>query len=146
MVEFMFAGKAWFMIASMCVCLVSVSLGGVSGHAPVTELNQDQDDVSRRDMMRTKLTAAKNIVEGLANEDYKLIEQSANDIAELTKAEKWLAYKSDEYAAQSKYFRIAAEELAKNAKNKNLDGATMRYFNMTTRCVDCHKMLRKQIF
>ena len=107
---------------------------------------QDEDSKARRDFMRVKMMYSSNILEGLTNKDFKLIEESANEIIGITSAEKWLVVDSMEYRRQSEELKTAAEKLKKEAKNKNLEGAALRFFDMTLKCIDCHENIRELSF
>ena len=72
-------------------CLVLI--GGLTAASVSLHSVQDQDDISRRDMMRTKLLLSQNIVEGLTLSNFDQVKKSGNEIIELTKAEAWLTLK-----------------------------------------------------
>jgi hypothetical protein len=48
------------------------------------------------------------------------------------------------YQTQLQVFRFASNELVRLAEEKNLDGASLAYTQMTISCVNCHKFLRQQ--
>jgi hypothetical protein len=39
-------------------------------------------------------------------------------------------------------FQRYADDLAKNAKQGNIDGATLAYLKLTMNCIQCHKYVR----
>ncbi|MBC8351207.1 MAG: cytochrome c [Planctomycetes bacterium] len=45
---------------------------------------------------------------------------------------------------QLKTFEFSVNELVRNAEDKDLDGATLAFTQMTISCVNCHKELRKK--
>ena len=96
------------------------------------------------DFMRKKLSASRDIVEGLATEDYQQIAQNAQDLMLLSQESGWNIIQSDEYLRMSSEFRNSAERLRDNAKDKSLDGATLAYFEVTLSCVRCHKYIRQR--
>ena len=55
----------------------------------------------------------------------------------------WNVFTSKEYLQMSSDFRSSAERLRDSAKAKNIDGATLSYFEVTLSCVRCHKYIRK---
>ena len=138
------------MVSKKRVILTTVFLaviGGAIGTGVVLRAHaQDEDSKARRDFMRVKLMYTSNIVEGLTNKDFKLVEESANEIIGITAAEKWLAVDSMEYRRQSTELKNAAEKLKKEAKNKNLEGVALRFFDMTLKCIDCHEHIRELSF
>jgi hypothetical protein len=92
-------------------------------------------------MMR-KLDAAKNIVSGLATEDFELIAKAASDLTLLSQESQWEVFQSDQYIRMSNDFRDSSTRLRDNARDKNLDGSTLAYFEVTLNCVRCHKYIR----
>jgi cytochrome c556 len=93
--------------------------------------------------MRLKLEPAQRILEGIATEDYDLINQSAQRIRTLTLDENWMTSQSPEYKAHSKEFQQTINRISEAAKNRNIDSATLNYVQMTLQCTSCHRSLRK---
>ena len=103
---------------------------------------QDPDTVIRRDFMRTKLMYTKNIFEGLTTDDFKMIERSTKEVQNITAGEHWIAVDNDTYRKLTEEFKTAADRLMKAAKTKNLDATALRFYQLSTSCIDCHKHLR----
>jgi hypothetical protein len=101
-----------------------------------------QDRVARRDYMRTKLTFSQAIVEGLAIKNFETINAAATEIRNITEGEMWLVHKTPEYNRYSDELKRSAEELIRASQDNNLDGCTLRYFDMMLKCIDCHQYLR----
>ena len=94
-------------------------------------------------VMQVKLKRAQALLEALAKEDFKSIEENANSLSRISKATEFLrAYKTEEYDFQARVFQRSADTLAAKAKEKNIDGATLAYLTMTTSCVACHNHFR----
>lgn len=93
--------------------------------------------------MARKLEAAKNIVSGLATEDFELIAKSASDLTLLSQESQWEVFQTDQYIRMSSDFRDSSTRLRDNAHDKNLDGATLAFFEVTLNCVRCHKYIRQ---
>lgn len=94
-------------------------------------------------VMQVKLKRAQAVLEALAKEDFKTLEESANSLARISRATEFLrAYKTEEYEFQTRVFQRSADALAAKAKEKNLDGATLAYMDMTMSCVACHSHFR----
>jgi cytochrome c556 len=53
------------------------------------------------------------------------------------------AQKTREYELQTNDFRRALQTMIAKAKDKNLDGATLGYVDMTLACVRCHQHYRE---
>jgi hypothetical protein len=116
-----------------------------AAHGPAQ--NKDKVDPpplpSEQQVMQVKLKRAQALLEALAKEDFKAMEQSATSLAEISRATAFLrAYKTEEYELQARVFQRSADTLAAKAKDKNLDGATLAYLGMTQSCVACHNHFR----
>lgn len=92
--------------------------------------------------MKVKLSQAQGILEGLTTEDFELIERNASAMFLLTKAEQWKASKDPQFVRYSDEFARVTTQLAKAAKEKNLDGASLSYMQLTLNCIECHKHVR----
>ena len=92
--------------------------------------------------MRVKLTQAQGMLEGLAVEDFDQIEKNAAAMFLLTKAEQWNASKDPRFIQHSQEFERVTTQLAKYAKDKNLDGASLMYVQLTLNCIECHRFVR----
>jgi cytochrome c556 len=103
-----------------------------------------QADASKHSstVMRAKLEQAQAILEGLSMEEFKLIEDNAKKLSAVTEFEEWIHAKDKDYQHQLHVFRTANEEIFRQATEKNLDGATLAYMQMTLSCVQCHKAMR----
>jgi hypothetical protein len=95
-------------------------------------------------LMINKLTNSQKLLEGIALAKYDKIEKHADELIRISKTAEWLAaYKSPRYLAFSNEFQQAAETIAKKAKEKNMDGVTLAYFDLTRSCVRCHQYVRE---
>lgn len=92
--------------------------------------------------MRLKLQPVKDILEAIALEDFDRISASAERIHLLSLDESWMVMQTEEYRRQSDEFRRSVAVMSKAAKDKNIDGATLGYMQMTLNCVRCHRQLR----
>jgi hypothetical protein len=100
---------------------------------------------TRSELMRSKLEASRQVLEGLTLEDYALIMKGAKALNRLSKEAVWKVPtipNADEYLTYTTEFERLTDELSRKAKDKNLDGATLIYFRLTTNCVNCHKYVR----
>ena len=94
-------------------------------------------------VMQVKLKRSQALLEALTKEDFKQLEESATSLARISDATAFLrAYKTEEYEVQARAFKKTVESLAARAKDKNLDGATLAYVDMTISCVKCHNYFR----
>ena len=94
-------------------------------------------------LMFEKLQAAQKLLEGIALGKTDQIERQADELIRISKTAEWLAQKAPRYEQFSNEFTRAAETIVRKAKAKNLDGATLAYFDLTMSCVRCHQHLRE---
>lgn len=93
-------------------------------------------------LMKRKLSHAQKVLEGITTEDYDAMAKHAKDLSALSQAAAWQVFQTPEYQYHSARFRQIADSMAKNAEEKNLDGAALDYVRMTMSCVECHKYVR----
>jgi hypothetical protein len=92
--------------------------------------------------MKQKLSASQNILAGLTKGDFEAIDKNAQSMLVVEYLEKWLRADTPGYSAKLKDFEYANKSLRLAAREKNLDGATIAYIQLTLSCVHCHKVLR----
>jgi hypothetical protein len=92
--------------------------------------------------MRAKLAHSQNVLEGLAVEDFDLIDRGANDLALASQASSWQVLQTADYARHSDEFRRSCNALRTAAKARNLDGAALAWMEVTMKCIQCHKYVR----
>jgi hypothetical protein len=93
--------------------------------------------------MRKKLELSQLALEGIVNEDFALIKQSANALDKLGGQKEFEVFPLDEYTHFSAEYRRIARSMGKEADKKNIDGSAMAYVQLTMSCVECHKFSRK---
>lgn len=98
------------------------------------------DDV--KTFMQAKLEHSKNVLSGLATEDFDMIAKDSQQLTLLSLDADWQVLQTPEYAQLSLDFRRLSQSLTDSAKKKNLDGATIAYVGLTFKCVECHKYIR----
>ncbi|HYV37084.1 MAG TPA: hypothetical protein VE988_15365 [Gemmataceae bacterium] len=127
-------------IASMVCLIVAIS-------AMTTAQGQDkkQDKISEgaKKVMVLKLKHSQTLLEGLALADFKKIASNAEELIQLTNKEEWQVIKTVKYELFSNEFRRSVEAILQKAKDKNIDGATLAYMDMTMSCVRCHVYVRE---
>ena len=122
------------------VLLLAIAAVGVSG--PFQEPQDLQQDT--RPFMKRKLDAARDIVSGLAIEDYRKIGDAAQALGLLSYEADWNVIQTEPYLKLNSEFRGAVQRLRDHADEGNIDAATLAYFEVTLNCVRCHKYLRQQ--
>ena len=95
-----------------------------------------------QDFMRQKLEHSKGVLEGLATENFDLIAKNAEKLRAMSQGPGWKSYDNPGYAWRINLFRRNVDALVKSATDRNLDGATLAYVNLTMSCVECHKFAR----
>jgi cytochrome c556 len=94
--------------------------------------------------MRAKLGHSQNVLEGLAIEDFDLIDRGAQELSLVSEDASWQVLQTEDYARQSAEFRRSCDALRKAAKARNLDGAALAWMEVTMKCVQCHKYVRDE--
>lgn len=125
------------LIAVVACCLWLALSCPMRGAEPVTGERKSA-------LMERKLTASQRILASLAREDFPQMEVAAEELLTLAK-QQWLTHETPQYRSQLKDFWIILEGIKESATEKNLDGATLGYVQMTISCVRCHKLLRDQL-
>ena len=123
-------------LASLATVLAVASFSAISagGGEPKRE------DI--RPFMRQKLKYAQSLIEGLANEDFDLIRDNARSLRKVAQDAQWKVSPNLTYVKYSAEFASIADELARRANEKDLNGVTLSYIRLTINCVDCHKFVR----
>lgn len=99
-------------------------------------------EVRDKNVMKFKLYYAQGALEAIATENYSLLATNAQRLGTLTREVSWRIRHTPEYERLTTDFRRQSEALGKAARDKNVDAATVAYFQMTASCVTCHKYLR----
>ena len=94
-------------------------------------------------LMLRKLDRAKDVLEGLALEDYAKIARSAREMKLLSLEAGWKVVQTKEYMQHSNDFRRACDQIEDAAKTKDVSRAALGYVSLTVRCVECHSYLRE---
>ena len=130
----------WKWVLPCCALLTAAGVYWVS--SPHAATAQQPGTAPRAAFMRLKLEPVKDVLEGIALEDFDRITAAATRIHALSLDESWMVIQTDEYRRQSDEFRRAVKLMVDAAKDKNIDGATLGYMQMTLNCVRCHRQLR----
>jgi hypothetical protein len=128
------------------VAIAGISLLGLPG-ALLRGGNQAQDKEALRDkvkvFMRAKLTNSQNVIEGLATENWDMIEGGAARMLVMSKASEWsVGETGPQYKQDTNDFVNACKQMITQSRKKNLEGATLAYLQLTMDCVECHKHVR----
>lgn len=117
--------------------LVAGSLFGVLGTRAADPTKDEKRDAL---LMRAKLAASQQTLEGLMYGDFELIGRGARQLHDL---DEWHTSKHDAvYDHYSAEFHRLSEKLMHLAKEKNAEGALYTYQHLTSTCVTCHEYVR----
>lgn len=119
---------------SFVVVFAALALSVTSGRS------EDPNKVAA--FMRLKLAHSEKLLEGIALEDFPLIEKSAQALSIQCRDEMWQVLQTPDYLQHSIEFRRAADRVAAAAKKQNVDAAAFAYMGLTMQCVNCHKHVR----
>ena len=124
-------------LVAAAIAGIAFSMGGVAPAAP-------KDDQTLSAFMRKKLDASSRILEGLTTEDDALIQEGANSLLEMSRAEMWNVLIDEDYREFNREFRGSVRKLHAAAEKNNFDNATLQWFDTVKACVECHKYVRSQ--
>jgi cytochrome c556 len=96
--------------------------------------------------MRTKLLFTQNIFEGLTTGDFTLIKNGIKEVQGITAGEQWVAIDDDLYRKLTEDFKTTIKHLNAAAESGNLDAVALRYYQMSTSCIDCHQHMREAAY
>jgi len=122
----------WFLVG---VAVVGCMSGFTAGRAA--------DDKPKDNIMKQKLVHSQQLLEGVALADFAKIEKNADDLIILSHKAAWRVLQTADYIRFSDEFRRGCEGIIKMAKQKNIDGASLAYVQVTLTCVNCHKHVRE---
>ena len=128
------------LLSRVTVLFLSINAVSVNAQAPKTPVIAKE---KLAPLMQMKLDRSKDILEGLALEDYEKISKSARALRLLSLESGWNVLQTEEYSQQSLDFRRNSELIAEAGEEKDLGRATLGYVALTVRCVECHSYMRK---
>lgn len=109
------------------------------------DAEQDDEDPVLSQFMQQKLDASSRILEGLMTDDFKMIQDNADNLLKMSREEKWRASNDMMYLQHSTQFRNVVDDLSKKAARKSTDGASLAWVNVTMSCIQCHQWVRNVI-
>lgn len=122
----------------------ALSIYSQERNATAQEQQEELRVAARKAFMRGKLASIQKIVEGMATKNFGLIAEGASEIKALVKGQHWFVLQTNEYQDFSAEMERAADRLEQAAKNKSVDTAALRYFDLSLNCLDCHEYIEKQ--
>jgi len=128
-------------LAALLVCLVAISVG-LSSAQETKHSAREEPSLWLKNWMKRKLEFSQNVLAGLTEGDFDKIRKNAEALNILGNLERWVQAKKPDYVRQVSLFEFANSELIRQARDKNIDGATLAYNQLTVSCVQCHKIVR----
>jgi hypothetical protein len=93
--------------------------------------------------MKKKLDYSQNILAGIATADFDKVVESAEAMRLLSKVESFIRGRTPGYRTQLHLFEESTDEIIRQAKKDNVEGAALAFTQLTVSCVNCHKQLRE---
>jgi hypothetical protein len=126
---------------AVCVALMFLTVALIADADDKQAADKDQP-VSF--WMTKKLEYSQNILAGIATADFDKIIANAQSMRNLSKVEGFVRTQTPGYRAQLHIFEESADEIIRQAKKDNVDGAALAFAQLTISCVNCHKHLRAE--
>jgi hypothetical protein len=106
------------------------------------EQKDGSDREGARAWMQRKLEYSQKVLAGLTKADFESIKRSATNMNFMGYLEKSSLASTPGYKQQITSFEFANQELIRQAGDKNLEGTTLAFTQLTLSCVQCHKLVR----
>jgi hypothetical protein len=94
--------------------------------------------------MSRKLDHSKAILEALTKGDFDTLVENAEQMQLLGKLEGFVRRQNRDYQIQLRTFDLANQELIRQSKRNNPEGAVLAFNQLSTSCVACHVLLREE--
>jgi cytochrome c556 len=130
------------LLAIAAAVAVVLSLNSLAGPRVLAEPKADKDTTQA--LMLRKLKESQKVLEGIALNDFTKIAAGADELIDISKTAEWKVLKNAQYELFSNEFRRRADQMRSAARDKNIDGATLAYLELTMSCVRCHKYVREE--
>jgi hypothetical protein len=108
---------------------------------PIQPVKPNRADDTRL-YMRAKLASSQKVMEGLVSENYKLIQDGASQMKEISEAAHWPTTVDQVYQHYSVEFRRQCDKLKEQAALGDLQAAHYTFLHLSTTCIDCHNYVR----
>lgn len=102
----------------------------------------DPNDRPMSYWMEKKLEYSQQALISLVTGDLEDVQLNATRLNLLNRVERFVRRKNPNYQKQLKSFDLVSADLATQANNKNIEGATLAFNQLTVSCVKCHQTLR----
>lgn len=112
----------------------------VANHPPVTRIADAQGA-----LMKSKLVASQDVLESLLRKDFHSIAIQARKMKSISEAAEWPRARDNVYEHFGAIFRRQCNQLESLANQRNHEGVTFTYLQMTTTCIQCHDYVRDSL-
>lgn len=96
-------------------------------------------------LMRSKLARSQSVLAALLHKDFEGVAEDARQMKHISEAAEWPRARDEVYEHFSAIFRRQCNQLESLAKQRNHEGATFTYLQMTTTCIQCHDYVRDSL-
>jgi cytochrome c556 len=125
-----------------CVAILSLLTNSGRSDEPKPQ-DQPAKLPTEAEIMAAKLKHAQFLLDAITHEDFKKVEENATALVRISNGAEFLnARRTEEYAFQSRSFRIAMTRMAEKARARNIDGVMLAYQEMSNNCLRCHQHTR----
>jgi hypothetical protein len=131
-------------LASSILILPLAVIGVAQGPGAQPKLRNDpgqQGEVIAK-IMAKKLHHTQQLIAALAVEDFARLANDARELKLIGEATLLKVSPELDYVKYCGEFTAIADELARRAKDHDLNGSTLSYVRLTINCVECHKHVR----
>ncbi len=122
----------------------SLALAGDDPQGPPRGKSVAEQIKESKVWMDQKLVRTQNILAGLTRADYDAIVENGRAMNIINYLEGYVKADTPEYKEQLQVFKSSTSGLIRSARNKNIEGATLAYTQLTISCVNCHNIVRDQ--
>jgi len=126
------------------VCLLSLVAMAVVIPCVAIPIVRGNDPQTLSMFMRKKLDASSLILEGITTENATLVNDGADVLLDMSRAEVWNVLTDEDYREFNREFRSSVRKLKEAAAKDNFDNATLQWIDSVKACVECHKHVRSQ--
>jgi hypothetical protein len=107
--------------------------------------SDDEPEPLLKSFMRQKLVSSNRILEGLVTDNFEMVEQSADELMQMSVEATWRVSNDALYRRYSTEFHDAVGEMKEKAQAKSSEGTSLAWMNVTMRCLKCHEWVRNTI-
>ncbi|MEL6110220.1 MAG: hypothetical protein AAFU85_29760 [Planctomycetota bacterium] len=96
-------------------------------------------------LMQSKLARSQEMLAALLRKDFEAIARQSSKMKAISEAAEWPRARDRVYEHFGMIFRRQCGQIESMAKQRNHEGATFLYLQMTTTCIQCHDYVRDSL-